>query len=403
MTTQIAIREASAGRLQVPSDLLVTVSPREKEGIEVELHSKVAAYYGESLRNQVTAIARGHGLPSARIMVNDQGALPFTVAARVEAAIRRAGWPVPVPDTASSRARRPGSARDRLRRSRLYLPGEEPKFFVNARLYEPDAVILDLEDSVHAAEKDAARVLVREALGAVDFGSAEVMIRINQLPLGYADLEDIVPACPDLILVPKVENALEIKELDEAIQIDRERLGIERPIWLMPILESARGIENAFAIASASPHVVALTLGVEDLTADLGVVKTAEGNETLFARYRVVNAAKAAGIQAIDSVYGDVNDLSGLLAYGRRSRAMGFEGMGCIHPRQIPLIHEAYAPSPEEIQKALRIMEAYAEATAKGLGVVSLGSKMIDPPVVKRAERLVKLARELGLVTETLP
>ena len=403
MTTQIAIREASAGRVEVPSDLHVTLSSREKEGIEVELHSKVAAYYGESLRTQVSAIARGLGLTSARIVVNDQGALPFTVAARVEAAIRRAGWAVAAPEAASSRARRPGTPRDRLRRSRLYLPGGEPKFFINAGLYEPDAVILDLEDSVHAAEKDAARILVREALGAVDFGTAEVMVRINQLPLGYADLEEIVPACPDLILVPKVENAVDMEELDEAIQIDQERLGIERPIWLMPILESARGIENAFAIASASPRIVALTLGVEDLTADLGVVKTQEGNETLFARYRVVNAAKAAGIQAIDSVYGDVNDLSGLLVYGRRSRAMGFEGMGCIHPRQIPLIHEAYAPSPEEIQKAVRIMEAYAEATSKGLGVVSLGSKMIDPPVVKRAERLVKLARELGLVnTETL-
>jgi len=129
-------------------------------------------------------------------------------------------------------------------------------------------------------------------------------------------------------------------------------------------------------------------------------VKTPEGSESLFARYRTANAAKAARVQAIDSVYGDVNDLDGLLAYGRRSRAMGFEGMGCIHPRQIPVIHQAYAPSPEEIEKALRITAAFADALAKGQGVVSLGSKMIDPPVVKRAERLVAQAREMGLLPE---
>jgi citrate lyase subunit beta/citryl-CoA lyase len=399
METHVEIQEASAGRVGVPSDLRVTVTPGDEEGIEIDVRSKVAAYYGAALRNQATAIARGLGLTSARIVVDDQGALPFTVAARVEAAIRRTGWTVPMPETSLSRRRLPGSGRDRLRRSRLYLPGGEPKFFVNARLHHPDAVILDLEDSVHPDEKDAARILVREALSEVDFGTAEVMVRINQLPLGFADLEEIVPVCPDLILVPKVETADEMRELDEALRVDMERLGIQRPLWLMPILESALGIENAFAIASASPRIVALTLGLEDLTADLGVAKTSQGEETLFARYRVVNAAKAAGIQAIDSVYGDVNDRSGLLAYGRRSRAMGFEGMGCIHPRQIAVIHEAYAPSPEEIQKALRIMEAYAEAMAKGLGVVSLGSKMIDPPVVKRAERVVKLARDMGLVS----
>ena len=400
MQTQVEIREGSAGRRDAPSDLNVSVMPRETEGIEVDLRSKVEPYYGESLRTQIAATARGLGLSTARIVVDDQGALPFTVAARVEAAIRRSGWPVEPPHRPSSRHRLPGSPRDRLRRSRLYLPGNEPKFFVNARLHGPDAVILDLEDSVHPDEKDAARILVREALGSVDFGTAEVMVRINQLPLGFADLEEIVPMCPDVILVPKVETPGELKELDEALEVDMGRLGMERPFWIMPILESALGIENAFAIATASSRIVALTLGLEDLTADLGVVKTSQGDETLFARYRVVNAAKAAGVQAIDSVYGDVSDMSGLLAYGRRSRAMGFEGMGCIHPRQIPVIHEAYAPFPEEIEKAVRIMAAYEDATSKGLGVVSLGSKMIDPPVVKRAERLLTLAREMGLLPE---
>ena len=395
-----AFREATAGRRGSPSDLLVTVEPRDSGGVTVDLRSKVAPYYGEAIREQVLAVMRELGTGPARVTVEDEGALPFTVTARVEAAVRRAGFEARIPPPAPARTSRPGSPRDRLRRSRLYLPGGEPKFFINAGLHRPDAVILDLEDSVHPAEKDSARILVRETLRAVDFGSAEVMVRINQLPLGFADLEEILPQLPDLVLLPKVESADQIREVDAAIRAVLERLGVDRPIWLMPILESALGIEEAFAIASAAPRVVALALGLEDLTADLGVVKTPEGSESLFARYRTANAAKAARVQAIDSVYGDVSDLDGLLAYGRRSRAMGFEGMGCIHPRQIPVIHQAYAPSPEEIEKALRITAAFADALAKGQGVVSLGSKMIDPPVVKRAERLVAQAREMGLLPE---
>ncbi|MGD8699665.1 MAG: aldolase/citrate lyase family protein, partial [Gemmatimonadales bacterium] len=146
--------------------------------------------------------------------------------------------------------------------------------------------------------------------------------------------------------------------------------------------------------------VVALTIGLEDYTADLGVIKTQEGTESGFARMRLVNAAKAARIQAIDSVYGDVGDVEGLRDWARRSRGLGFEGMGCIHPRQIEPIHEAFAPTPDEIQKALTIVAAFDEAQAKGLGVVRLGTKMIDPPVVLRAQRLVANARKMGLVPE---
>jgi citrate lyase subunit beta/citryl-CoA lyase len=166
----------------------------------------------------------------------------------------------------------------------------------------------------------------------------------------------------------------------------------------MPILESAQGVENAVHIALASPFVAALTIGLEDYTADLGVVKTPEGTESLWARSRLVNAARAARVQAIDSVYGDVADDEGLLAWGRRSRAMGFHGMGCIHPRQIRVIHKAFAPSATEFAKALRIVEAFEDAEAKGLGVVSLGTKMIDRPVVLRARKLVDQAREAGLL-----
>ena len=168
----------------------------------------------------------------------------------------------------------------------------------------------------------------------------------------------------------------------------------------MPILESALGIENAFAIATASDRVVALTIGLEDYTADLGVAKTPGGAESLYARMRVVNAAHAAHVQAIDSVFGDVGDIDGLLRWGEASRAMGFEGMGCIHPIQIEIIHRAFAPTAAELDKALKIVAAYEDAQARGLGVVSLGSKMIDAPVVQRALKLVARARQMGLLRE---
>jgi citrate lyase subunit beta/citryl-CoA lyase len=226
------------------------------------------------------------------------------------------------------------------------------------------------------------------------------MVRINQLPLGLADLEEIVPEHPDLILIPKTETADEIVEVARKVAEVKRLNAMSGPIWLMPILESALGIENAFAIACADESVVALTIGLEDYTADLGVVKTLDGIESLYARTRLVNAAKAAGIQAIDSVFSDVADMSGLRAWGERSRAMGFAGMGCIHPGQIAVIHEAYAPSGAEIEKARKIVAAYEDAQQKGLGVVSLGSKMIDPPVVNRALKLVARARAMNLVKE---
>jgi citrate lyase subunit beta/citryl-CoA lyase len=184
-----------------------------------------------------------------------------------------------------------------------------------------------------------------------------------------------------------------VREAADRIAAVARRARRRDPVWLMPILESALGIENAFTIARSHPTVVALTIGLEDYTADLGVVKTPEGGETDWARRRLVNAARAAGVQAIDSVYGDVADLEGLAAWTRRSRAMGYEGMGCVHPRQIPVIHEGFAPSAAELEKAARIVAAFEEAQAKGLGVVSLGSKMIDPPVVKRALALVARAK----------
>jgi citrate lyase subunit beta/citryl-CoA lyase len=223
------------------------------------------------------------------------------------------------------------------------------------------------------------------------------MVRINQLPLGLEDLAEIIPEAPDVVLIPKVEHPGQVTQVDNMIAELKVRHQINRPIWLMPILESGQGIESAAPIAAATENVVALTIGLEDYTADLGVVKTAEGRESQYARTRLVNAARAAGVQAIDSVYSDVGDMEGLKQWAEAARALGFEGMGCIHPAQIPVIHAAFAPSAAEIEKAQRIVSAFEDAQQRGVAVVSLGSKMIDPPVVQRALKLVARAKSMGL------
>jgi citrate lyase subunit beta/citryl-CoA lyase len=399
MTTAIESRTGEAGHAgsEVRSDLHVRIEPRERGGIEIELESRVKPYYGDSIRRQAEEVLEALGVGNAQVRIHDEGGLPFVIAARIEAAVRRAGLgegtrvlpdKIPLPES---------SARDRLRRSRLYVPGSEPKYFINAALHGADAIILDLEDSVHTSEKDAARLLVRNALRAVDFRQCERMVRINQLPLGLEDLDEIVPESPDLILIPKVESPNQVVEASQRIAAIKADYGITRPIWLMPILESALGIEEAFAIAKASEKIVALTIGLEDYTADLGVVKTATGTESLYARQRVVNTAHAAGVQAIDSVFGDVADIEGLRAWGLNSRSLGFEGMGCVHPLQIAVIHDAFAPTSAEIERARKIVAAYNDAANSGLGVVSLGSKMIDAPVVQRALKLMARAQAMGL------
>jgi citrate lyase subunit beta / citryl-CoA lyase len=394
-------RSAEAGHWgkEVRSDVHVAFEARDSGGVEISLESRVAPYYGTAIMEQTRDVLAELGVKHARVAIHDEGALPFIISSRIEAAARRAGSSPGKRSLSAQHPLPPPSPKDRLRRSRLYLPGSEPKYYINASLHGPDAVILDLEDSVHRGEKDAARILVRNALRTVDFGASERMVRINQLPLGLEDLAEIVGESPDLILIPKVEQSEQVREVDRMITEIKSRHGITRPIWIMPILESALGIENAFAVATVSENVAALTIGLEDYTADLGVVKTAQGTESQYARSRVVNAARAAGVQAIDSVFSDVADLDGLRRWAEASRAAGFEGMGCIHPGQIRVIHEAFQPTAAEIEKAKKVVAAFEEAQSKGLSVVSLGSKMIDPPVVQRALKLVERAKAMGAIS----
>lgn len=394
---QIQAGEAGHCGAEIRSDLRVRIEIRSSGGIHTEIDSRVKTFYGDAIRRQAEEVLEALGVRHAAVEIHDEGALPYVISARIEAAVRRAGLGVGTRVLPDRVVLPEPSARDRLRQTRLYLPGGEPKYMINAGLHAPDAIILDLEDSVHPAEKDAARLLVRNALRAVDFQQCERMVRINQLPLGLEDLAEVVPESPDLILIPKVETPGQVIEVSHRTEQIKSDYGITRPIWLMPILESALGIENAFAVAKASEQIVALTIGLEDYTADLGVGKTPTGAESLYARHRLVNAARAAGVQAIDSVFGDVGDMEGLRAWALNSRAIGFEGMGCVHPAQIPVIHEAFAPTAAEIEKAKKIVAAFKQAQEQGLGVVSLGSKMIDAPVVQRALKLMDRAQAMGL------
>ncbi len=375
----------------VRSDCFMRLEIASSGGIQINLQSKVKTLYGDRIQALLQDIFKHFGIENARLEVEDTGALDFVLAARLEAAIKKVidtdkEYLLPVLEQNIY-----STEKDRFRLTRLYLPGNTPKLMLNAGIHKPHGIILDLEDSVAPDKKHEARFVVRNALRSVDFMGAERMVRINQGDRGLEDLEYIVPHYVNMILIPKVETAEQIQAVEEKI------MGIKRDydwdIWYMPIIESALGVENAFAIAKASPRVAAMAIGLEDLTADLGVQRTLEGWETFYQRTRIVNAAKAAGIQPIDSVFSDVQDMEGLRQTVIRSKAMGFEGMGVIHPRQIPVIHKAFAPSAEEIEKAQKIVDAFNEAQEKGLGVVSLGSKMIDPPVVKRAFNVLKLAK----------
>ena len=393
--TDETVRRGEAGERGpfVRSDCWIAVEPREAGGVEIALASKVAGMYGESIRELVREGCRALHVEHARIEIEDHGALPFVLAARLETAVKRA-----LPECSeefllpmSGRCEY-GTRRERLRRSRLYLPGTQPKLFINAGLHRPDGVILDLEDAVAPAEKDAACVLVRNALRAVDFHGAERMVRINQGEPGLGDLAWIAEHNVHVILIPKVEDPDQVLDVAETLA----ELAPGREIFLMPIVESALGAWRAYEIAAAHPSVVALAIGLEDYTADIGTQRTLEGHESFWARSQVLNGARAAGVQPIDTVFSDVGDMEGLRTSVLEAKALGYVGKGCIHPRQIPVVHAAMAPTEAEIARAVRIVRAFEDAEAKGLGVVALGSKMIDAPVVRRALTTVETAVLMG-------
>ncbi len=394
---------ASAGKRgdKVRSDCYVEIELTKSGGVKLDVKSKVESMYGESIKKLILEMCSYFNIKDANILVEDNGALPFTLAARLELAIKRILTGTQkeflLPFNPKNNYK---TTKDKLRRSRLYLPGNEPKFYANAGLHNPDGIILDLEDSVAPSEKEAAKYLVRNALRSVDFYGSERMVRINQLPRGLEDLHFIVPHNVNVILIPKCESAEQVKEVENEVHRIQKIHGLKNEIYLMPIIESAKGVIKAYEIATASHSNCALAIGLEDYTADIGTQRTNEGKESIFARSMLINAAKAAGIQAIDTVFSDVNDMEGLRQSVIEAKALGFEGKGCIHPRQIQIVHEAFAPTAAEIDKAKKIVIAFEEAEKKGIGVVALGSKMIDAPVVKRAHNTIRLALLNNLINE---
>ncbi len=392
MTTSAPKASAGMRGAAVRSDCWVEVAAALSGPPTLDLHSRVEVLYGQSIRDLARTTLAALGASDLSVTIEDSGALPFTIMARLEAAVRRLR-----PQTTHSvlpainATAQYASARDRLRRTRLYLPGNTPKFFINAGLHCPDAVILDLEDSVPPPEKDAARALVRNALRVVSFYGAEKMVRINQLPLGLDDVRMLCGHGVHTILIPKVEDAEQVTAA--AALLSEQAAG---NIHLIPIIESARGALNAYAIAAAAPSIVALAIGLEDYTADIGAQRTAEGRESEWACSQIINAARAAHIQPLTSVYSNVDDEEGLRAYARNARLIGFDGIGCIHPRQVRVAHDAFAPADKEIERAQRIMSAYSDAMAAGVGVVAVDGKMIDAPVVERARQTLRLAQASG-------
>lgn len=277
----------------------------------------------------------------------------------------------------------------------LFVPGNNPGMMSDAHIYGSDALMFDLEDSVTLREKDAARLLVYHALKTIHYGSCERVVRVNPLstPFGKADIEAMVAAGAEVIRLPKTETAQDIWDTEAEIFRAEQSFGI--PIGqtrMMAAIEGALGVVNAYAIATASPRLIAIALGAEDYCANLKTSRSLAGSELLYARGAIVVAARAAGIDCIDTVFSDVNNEEGLLLETRAIRQLGFDGKSVINPRQIKPVHRVFTPAPEEIRKAQRILSASKEAEARGSGVVALDGKMIDRPVVIRAQRTLELA-----------
>ncbi len=290
-----------------------------------------------------------------------------------------------------------------MRRSMLFLPGNTPRMLINGAFLGADAIIFDLEDAVAPAEKDAARILVRNTMRYMDLGGCEVIVRINSIDTAFwkADLEQILPEKPGLILLPKTGSAADVREADACITELEDRLGLARnTVRLMPLIETALGVENAYAIASASPRVAALFLGAEDLTADLRCQRTKAGREIEYARTRLVTAARAAGVDVYDTPFTDVNDDEGIEVDAALAKALGFTGKASISPRHVEAINRVFSPTQKEIDYAYEVMEAIRVAKEQGKGAIALYGKMIDAPIVARAEQTIAAAKEMGLGRE---
>ena len=292
-----------------------------------------------------------------------------------------------------------------MRRSLLFLPGNTPNMLINGSCLGADAVIFDLEDAVSPDQKDAARILVRNTLRYMDLRGCERIIRINSIDTPYwkEDVSAILPYKPDVFLLPKTGTAADVQEADAYISRLEMELGIEaNSVALMPLIETALGVENAFSIATASKRVCALFLGAEDLTADLQCKRTKEGNEIFYARTRLVMASRAAGVEVYDTPFTDVNDDAGIWEDATFAKSLGFSGKASISPRHVEVINQVFSPTRADIDYAYEVLDAIQLAKQKGKGASSLRGKMIDAPIVTRAQQTIAAAKALGLGREEM-
>jgi citrate lyase subunit beta/citryl-CoA lyase len=294
-----------------------------------------------------------------------------------------------------------GNTAYQLRRTLLYVPGNMPSMLQNIPLFQCDGVIIDLEDAVPLSEKDAARILVRRFLENYKERNKEILVRINPLDTKWAldDLKAVLPALPDGIRLPKADTPEIVERLDTLLTEYEEELGLELGRFrILPSIESAQGVINATAISRATPRLIGLAFGAEDYTASMEIERTKSGEELFNARMNVLWAAKSAGIQAIDTIFSDVNDMDALRRETELIKRLGYTGKCMVNPRQIDVIHEVFAPKQAEVDYALQVIDAIKRAREMGTGVISLKGKMIDAPVVKRAARVLRTAYAHGLV-----
>lgn len=284
----------------------------------------------------------------------------------------------------------------------MFVPGSNPAMLRDAPLYGADSIMFDLEDSVSLNEKDTARMLVHNALKTVDYSNVETVVRINDLKAGGdQDIEAVVLGGVNVIRLPKTETAQDIHEVEAVIEQVEKENGIKvGTTKMMAAIESPTGVLNARDIAHASDRLIGIALGAEDYVTSLKTKRSESGEELFFARSFILHAARDAGIVAIDTVYSNVDNMEGFRKEVSYIKQLGFDGKSVINPRQIPVVHDIYAPTLEEIEKAKEIIWAIQEAEEKGSGVIAVNGQMVDKPIVERAERVIALAKSANIISE---
>lgn len=285
-----------------------------------------------------------------------------------------------------------------MRRSMLFIPGNTPSLLMNGDILGADSVILDLEDAVSPGEKDSARILVRNVLRHLNYKGCEIIIRINPVDTNYwkKDLDALIPEKPDMIMLPKVNGPEDVVLVSKYIAEIEKRCGMaENTVKIITLLETALGIENAFLIGGVDKRVTAMFLGGEDLTADLRCKRTKEGDEILYSRSRIVMAARACCVDVYDTPFTDVEDIDGLYKDAYFAKGLGFTGKSSISPRHVEAINEVFSPTQADIDYAHEVLAVIEEAKKQGRGVVSLRGKMIDAPIVMRANQVIEMEKAI--------